>query len=772
VADNETVERFIADVTQYVREVQRAARESDEFGARSREAGERARLMGLQAQEAAERAARAQARAAEAAERLAEGQGDAEEAARLAARAQRELERAEIIQARAARAAARAADEQAAEYQELTREAARAAAAQRLAQLRAAGQVREHNELLRRLREEYGDLGRDGDATFTEMTRASRGWLSFLRTAGQSTLGRMLPALLAALPTAAMLAGQGVVLGVGAALAGLGALAAAQTAQVKSAFSDLRKHVVDSLKSWARPFETTLVNITRIARRVFDAFGPDLQRIFADLAPAVEVFVEQLGDALLNFRPTLRAFSDAFRQVLSALGPQLDTVLGNIAQGLTAVADAVARNPEDLAQLIADLSQLARIAGTLAGVLINAAPTLTTFTGALGKLADGLDRVGPSASTLGSVLVTTLGAGPIGAITSTWDTFTSTLNRARGASGDTSAALAAMAVSAGHVAVAAQQHNTQTSAQAQLMRMASLSADQLKASLDQLAGKTLTAREAAAQYGQAAINLSRTIRENGRAHGFSTQKGIENEQALNQLARAAHQNAAAMRDDGRSAKEVGQFMASARKRIIDAAMGMGYSRREAVQLADKLLGVRNAANSIPKRRNLHVDANTSAARKRINDLVAWANSLVVQMAVTALTSGRAMGGYVGYAQGGPVPGYPRGGQVTGPGTSTSDSILARLSNGEFVVNAAATRMFRPVLEMINAVGLSRLSVPRAAPVPVALPSTAAAPTVQQTVVQVHVAGSVWSERELLDVVQRQAAQRNIRNPGLALFGSR
>ncbi|MDQ2624255.1 MAG: hypothetical protein M3Y20_03740, partial [Actinomycetota bacterium] len=42
-----------------------------------------------------------------------------------------------------------------------------------------------------------------------------------------------------------------------------------------------------------------------------------------------------------------------------------------------------------------------------------------------------------------------------------------------------------------------------------------------------------------------------------------------------------------------------------------------------------------------------------------------------------------------------------GGYIAGPGTSTSDSIAARLSNGEFVVNAAATRSNRQLLEHIN-----------------------------------------------------------------------
>lgn len=45
--------------------------------------------------------------------------------------------------------------------------------------------------------------------------------------------------------------------------------------------------------------------------------------------------------------------------------------------------------------------------------------------------------------------------------------------------------------------------------------------------------------------------------------------------------------------------------------------------------------------------------------------------------------------------------YSTGGMVFGAGTSTSDSIPAWLSNGEFVVNAEATKKWRPLLEKIN-----------------------------------------------------------------------
>lgn len=42
-----------------------------------------------------------------------------------------------------------------------------------------------------------------------------------------------------------------------------------------------------------------------------------------------------------------------------------------------------------------------------------------------------------------------------------------------------------------------------------------------------------------------------------------------------------------------------------------------------------------------------------------------------------------------------------GGMIRGRGTGTSDSILSWISNGEFIINAAATRIFRPLLEAIN-----------------------------------------------------------------------
>jgi hypothetical protein len=61
--------------------------------------------------------------------------------------------------------------------------------------------------------------------------------------------------------------------------------------------------------------------------------------------------------------------------------------------------------------------------------------------------------------------------------------------------------------------------------------------------------------------------------------------------------------------------------------------------------------------------------------------------------------------------GGPIPDAGGGGDVPelaegavdiqGPGTAVSDSIVSMLSKGESVVTAAATQMFKPLLELMN-----------------------------------------------------------------------
>lgn len=113
------------------------------------------------------------------------------------------------------------------------------------------------------------------------------------------------------------------------------------------------------------------------------------------------------------------------------------------------------------------------------------------------------------------------------------------------------------------------------------------------------------------------------------------------------------------------------------------------------------------------------------------------------------------GGPVQLATGGRVQGFPGGGKVSGPGTATSDSVPAMLSDGEFVIQAAAVRRYGA--GMFAAMNALKLPVQRlttsAAPSTAALDvgTTRTAPTINithSTQINFTNAGVLGSKREL------------------------
>jgi hypothetical protein len=76
-----------------------------------------------------------------------------------------------------------------------------------------------------------------------------------------------------------------------------------------------------------------------------------------------------------------------------------------------------------------------------------------------------------------------------------------------------------------------------------------------------------------------------------------------------------------------------------------------------------------------------------------------ANPVLLALSLAAIAATTA--GQVATIQSQELPTFAEGGMVTGPGTGTSDSILARLSNGEFIVNAKATQQNLPLLTALN-----------------------------------------------------------------------
>ncbi|MCQ0989938.1 M15 family metallopeptidase [Jiella marina] len=138
-----------------------------------------------------------------------------------------------------------------------------------------------------------------------------------------------------------------------------------------------------------------------------------------------------------------------------------------------------------------------------------------------------------------------------------------------------------------------------------------------------------------------------------------------------------------------------------------AAQGFADEQDKAKQAAEKW---RNFGLDLAKGFVADLRAGKSAGEAFANVLDKIASKLI-DMAINNLFAnafgGEGGGGFFaligklfGFKDGGIVE-AASGGYIRGPGTSTSDSIPARLSDGEFVVNAAATKRNRALLEAVN-----------------------------------------------------------------------
>lgn len=132
------------------------------------------------------------------------------------------------------------------------------------------------------------------------------------------------------------------------------------------------------------------------------------------------------------------------------------------------------------------------------------------------------------------------------------------------------------------------------------------------------------------------------------------------------------------------------------KAVDDAQLGMAT---QALGQMKGLFGEQTAAGKaagiIDATINTYVGASKAIAQGGVIGPI---------LAATTIASGLAT---VGKIAGIPAPEFAQGGIVGGSGTGTSDSVTAKLSKGESVINEKSTRMFKPLLSTINQAGGGR-----------------------------------------------------------------
>lgn len=207
------------------------------------------------------------------------------------------------------------------------------------------------------------------------------------------------------------------------------------------------------------------------------------------------------------------------------------------------------------------------------------------------------------------------------------------------------------------------QQNSANDAMAEGIRQAR----DLKTAMDDMTGSNISAAQAEMSFHEAVEKASAAAEKNSETISVKTEEGRENRRALIDLAEATHNQTSAMDENGDSAEEMTAQYELGRAEFLRVAGEMGVTGKAANDLANEYMGIPAVVKN-----KIEVTATGS-----------WDYTMG-----GTWHGGGAMNGHGG-------GGLATGGPVHGPGTATSDSIPAWLSDGEYVQRASSVDYYGP-----------------------------------------------------------------------------
>lgn len=466
------------------------------------------------------------------------------------------------------------------------------------------------------------EIGDSGGTVF------GSGFLGALKTPvlGPAIAGILAGAVAVGLPAVGAIAAGGLVAGFGAGLAGLGIVFAAKSDAVKKKWQQTTAAMGADMQLFAKPYEKTLIRAADVADRTFDRFAPSLKRSFAETAPIVSRFIEDLGDGLEELEPAVQPLSTAFQSVLRSLGPAMQSALRNVSSGLQQLAESVRKNPDALADTVAGVGQLTNKILGLLGTLNDVNGQFKTLTGGT-SLVTAVFR-GLEAA-LWPVLVPFQGLSiamgtingwtkPVGAgfqytATSAQEAATATGYWTQGL---TQAQIAAMGITGTTKTAGKAVEDLTTKYNRQ-----KAATDALIQSTFRYQGLALGLAGAEISYQAAVDAATASVKENGRTLDINSEKGRNNKSALLAVAQAANQQTQSMIESGKGTAAAGRSAEAARSNFSRVAQQMGLSKREADRLARALI-------AIPPNKTSKVSVTGAEAAKQKADAVANAVRLI------------------------------------------------------------------------------------------------------------------------------------------------
>lgn len=454
-----------------------------------------------------------------------------------------------------------------------------------------------------------GEVGKSGGTVF------GSGLLGALKTPvlGPAILAVLAGAVAVAAPAAGAIAGTALVAGFGAGLVGLGIVFAAKSKNVQDVWSKTLASMGADMQLLSKPFESTLIAMASIAQRTFGKFKPSLEAVFKEMAPVVTKFVDQVAKGMEQLQPAIRPAAEAFNAVLGSLGPAIQSALGNVSSGFTRLAESVKQNPDALADTVEGLGQATE-------KVLNLITALNNLNGKFSDVTGGTSAVdlvmGKANGTLGKFVSFIKGAAdPLSGVKNGFMALAGSADEATGSVGLTGDAtklftqglnanqVAAELASKGQTGLGATADALAVKFNNQLAATRAANAEMLKTQ-----NLALGAAGAEINYQAAIDSASASIKENGRQHGISTEKGRANKTALLGVASAANAQTTAMLESNRGTAAASKSATTAQSNFSTLAQKMGYSKKEADRLASSLI-------AIPPKKTSTVAVNGAGAAK-------------------------------------------------------------------------------------------------------------------------------------------------------------
>lgn len=439
--------------------------------------------------------------------------------------------------------------------------------------------------------------------------------------------------------------------GVGGVIGGI--TLASKDARVQAAGQALGEAIMADLDDAASTFVQPTIDAIGIIRAAWTDVSGDVQAVFGAVSRYVEPLARGVADSVREIVPGVREAAEAAGPIVREIGEGLPRIGRAISDVLSDISGHADEGASAMRALFGGIEQVIRFGGGVIAVLSDIYRGILTVSDVATTIADEVwgwipgigDLIGEGKAHIGELKAAMDEAGQSG-------------EQAGQKGGD---GLRRIAEGASAAATPVQ----------------TLS-DQLR----DMAGINISAEQASIRLTGAIAAATAAGKSNTDGIGINNAKQAENRARLVELAQATNAASAAIMEQTGSQALASEESQRGRTAFLKAAEAMGVGTGKAKELADKLF-------AIPESRGVKVTANTQPAMTAVNNLIARINNMKARIGVGAYGSG-AFGGSKGTGFG-YSPGYSEGGLHVGPGTGTSDDIVARVSAGEYTLRAAAVK---------------------------------------------------------------------------------